>query len=58
MYLARANQHKTIEELMEELKVGEHPYMAVFIFGHYVWFVTLVSPDFSKLTGRTHAQSN
>lgn len=30
---------------------------AVFIFGHYVWFVTLVSPDFSKLTGRTHAQS-
>ena len=24
MYVARANQQKTIEELMEELKVGEY----------------------------------
>ena len=24
MYLARANQQKTVEELMEELKVGEY----------------------------------
>ena len=32
MYLARANQQKTIEELMEELKVGEHAYMDLGIF--------------------------
>ena len=32
MYLARASQQKTIEELMEELKVGEHPYMDLDIF--------------------------